>query len=354
MMTTRTPRSKTGSRPAESAGAAVPQSGALKLWGGLGAISVLIALTTFGRWIASPNFSAVDPGRDHYPYLWVLRSVEAVSVAMVLAFAWFCLVRPLIRERTFGFDGKLLVGLLLAFMVDPTFNAFGHNFAMNANSVNLGGWGPYLPFYSAPGQGRFPEALLWAMPLYVYCGIAAAMLGGMALRFMRSRWPRLSTAERWLILYLLFVVGDFLFEFTCFVYPQLYVFSGVKGNLSLFAGTLHQFPVYHSLAAGLYAGAVTWLRESRDDSGRSAIERGADQIKGRARTALSFLAIAGYAAAAAFLGYFLPFSYMSMKADTYIKLPSYLSAGAYCGDRGEPICPSQYLNDLRVHTKETG
>jgi hypothetical protein len=329
------------------------QSGALKLWAGVGAVAVALALTTYARWIASDDFEAVEPGPDHYSYLWALRAMEVVSVAMVLAFLWFCLARPLLRERVFTFDGKLLLGLLLAYVVDPTFNAFGHNFAMNAHSVNLGGWGEKLPFFSAPGQGRYAEALLWAMPLYVYCGIAAAMLGGVALRFLRTRLPRMSTAGIWLLLYLAFVIGDFAFEFTFFVLPQLYVFSGVKGNLSLFAGTLHQFPIYHSFAAGLFAGAITWLRDSRDDSGRSAIERGADQVTGRARTALSFLAITGYATAAAFLGYFLPFSYASMKADTYTDVPSYLSTGAFCGDKGKPICPSQYLDQLRLRAKET-
>jgi hypothetical protein len=333
----------TGSRP----------SGALTLWAGIGAVAVVLALTTYGRWVASDDFEAAGPGPDHYSYLWALRGMEVVSAVMVLAFLWFCLVRPLIRERTFSFDGKLLLGLLLAYVVDPTFNAFGHNFAMNAHSVNLGGWGEKLPFFSAPGQGRYAEALLWAMPLYVYCGIAAAMLGGVVLRFLRTRFPQMSTAGLWLLLYLAFVAGDFAFEFTFFVLPQLYVFSGVKGNMSFFAGTLHQFPIYHSLAAGLFAGAITWLRDSRDDSGRSPIERGADQITGRARTALSFLAITGYATAAAFLGYFLPFSYMSMKADTYTDTPSYLSSGAFCGDKGKPICPSQYLDDLRSRAKET-
>lgn len=327
-------------------------SGALKLWAGLGAVCVALALSTYARWIGSSDFAHVDPGPDHYDYLWVLRTMEVVSVVMVLAFLWFCLVRPLVRDRTFTFDGKLLLGLLLAYIVDPTFNAFGHNFAMNAHSVNLGGWGDHLPLFSAPGQGHYAEALLWAMPLYVYCGIAAAMLGGLALRVLRTRLPRRSTAEIWLLLYLAFVVGDFAFEFTFFVLPQLYVFAGVKANMSLFAGTLHQFPIYHSLAAGLFAGSITWLRDSRDETGRSAIERGADHITGRARTTLSFLAITGYATAAAFLGYFLPFSYMSMKADTYTDVPSYLSAGAFCGDKGKPICPSQYLDQLRLRAKE--
>lgn len=328
-------------------------SGALKFWAAIGAGAVALAVTTYARWVGSSDFKHVDPGPDHYSYMWVLIGMEVVSVTFVLGFAWFCLLRPLWRERRLTFDGKLLVGLMIAYVVDPTFNSFNHSFAMNAHSVNFGAWGNKLPFFTAPGQGRLAEAVLWAAPLYIYCGIAAAMLGCKALAFLRRRLPAMSTAGLYLLLYLGFVIGDFVFEFSLFVAPHLYVFPGVKGDAALFAGTLHQFPVYHSLYAGLFAGAITWLRDSRDDSGRSAIERGADHLTARARSLLSFLAITGFATCAAFFGYFLPFSYTSMSADTYTNLPSYLSSAAFCGTKGTPQCPSEYLNHLQLEAKET-
>ncbi len=328
------------------------ESGAIRFWAALGIGAVVLAVSSYGRWTFSEDFSAPPTGPDNYEYLWALRAVEVISVAFVLGFLWFCLLRPLIRDRELTFDGKLLLGLILAYVVDPTFNSFNHSFAMNAYSVNLGSWGDQIPFFPAPGQGQLAEALLWAMPLYVYCGIAAAMLGCSALNRMRQRFPAASTVALYAALYLGFVVGDFIFEFTLFVLPQLYVFPGVKGDLSLFAGELHQFPIYHSIFAGWFAIAITWLRDSRDGSGRSSIERGAEAITGRARTAISFLAITGYATVAAFLGYFLPFSYASMGADTYTDLPSYLSSAAFCGDEGKPDCPSEYLNQLRIRAEE--
>jgi len=327
------------------------RSGAIALWATLGAGVVVLAATTYLRWMGSSDFSAPDAGSDHYPYLWVLRTVEVVSVAFVAGFAWFCLLRPLIRERRFTFDGKLLVGLLIAYVVDPTFNMYNHAFAMNAHSVNVGAWGDQLPGMAAPGQGQLAEALCWAAPLYVYCGIAAAMLGCAGLRALRRRFPGASSVSLWMVLYLAFVLGDVAFEFFLFVLPQLYVFPGVKGDWSLFAGTLYQFPVYHSLLAGVFACAITWLRDSRDDSGRSAVERGARMSSGPMYQAASFLAITGYAAVAAFLGYFAPFAYLSMQADTFTPLPSYLRTGAFCGTPDTPECPAQYLDHLQ-HTHQ--
>lgn len=322
-------------------------SGAMAFWAMIGTAVLVLALTTYARWIGSPDFSAPSPGADRYRYLWVLRSVEVVSVAFVLGFVWVCLLRPLVRERRFTFDGKLLLGLLIAYVVDPTFNIFNHAFAMNAHSVNVGAWGNVLPAMTAPGQGRLAEALCWAAPLYVYCGIAAAMLGCLGLTSLRRRFPDASNAALWAVVYAAFVVGDFIFEFCFFVLPQLYVFPGVRGDWSVFAGTLHQFPVYHSLLAGVFACAITWLRDSRDESGRSAVERGARVSTGARYELGSFLAITGYAAAAAFLGYFAPFAYLSMQADTFTDLPSYLDTGAYCGTAGTPECPAEYLHHLK-------
>jgi hypothetical protein len=327
-------------------------SGAVRFWAVIGTGALALAVTTYGRWLVSSDFSAPDPAPDHYQYLWALRAMEVVSVLFVAGFLWFCLLRPLVREHRFTFDGKLLLGLLIAYVVDPTFNIFNHSFAMNAYSINAGAWGDLLPGMAAPGQGRLAEAVAWAAPLYVYCGIAAAMLGCRALAALRRRFPQASTTTLWAVLYAGFVVGDFFFEFGLFVAPQLYVFPGVKGDWSLFSGTLHQFPVYHSLLAGVFACAITWLRDSRDESGRSAVELGAGVVSGRASEALSFLAITGYATCAAFLGYFAPFAYLSMQADTYTDLPSYLDTAAYCGDVGKPECPAQYLNNLKRNYQE--
>jgi hypothetical protein len=48
--------------------AAARPSGALKLWAGLGAVCVALALSTYARWIGSSDFRHVAPGPDHYDY----------------------------------------------------------------------------------------------------------------------------------------------------------------------------------------------------------------------------------------------------------------------------------------------
>lgn len=322
--------------------------GTVNFWAGFGGLVAVSFGYLLVRWVLSGDFSRPDPGPDPYPYLWWLRTVEVISVLAVLGFGWFTVLGPWLRTRRVPFDGKLLLGLMLAYQVDPILNYYNPSFMMNAHSVNFGAWSDGIPGYSSPAQGHMAEGFLWAMPLYMYFGLLAAMIGGRVLAILGRRLPSASKVTLYTILFILVTIGDFIVEFSALVYPQLYVFSGTPKSMTLFAGEIYQFPVYHSVFAAVFAVMITWLRESRDSADVSAVERGLDRlaVSDRIKGALSFLAITGWATLAA-LGYFVPFAWMSMQADSYPKLPSYLTTSAYCGQPGTPLCASQYLNELQ-------
>ncbi|HTK61471.1 MAG TPA: spirocyclase AveC family protein [Pseudonocardia sp.] len=322
-------------------------AGTVNFWATLGGVLTVSFIYLLLRWVLSADFTAPDPGPDHYPYLWWLRTVEVASVLAVLGFGWFTVIRPWLQTRRIPFDGKLLIGLMIAYQVDPILNYYNPSFLMNAHSVNLGAWSNGIPGYSSPGQGRMAEGFLWAMPLYMYFGLLAAIIGGRVLTWLGRRLPRASNASLYTILFVLVTIGDFFVEFSALVYPQLYVFAGTPKSLTLFAGRIYQFPVYHCVFAAVFAVMITWLRQSRDADGVSAVERGLDRlaVHDRIKGLLSFLAITGWATVSA-LGYFLPFAWMSMQADSYPPLPSYLTTSAYCGQPHAPVCASQYLKQL--------
>src|SRR5579862_8809636 len=115
-------------------------SGAVQFWATVGGVVLLFAVYAFIRWITSADFAAPDPGPDHYPYLLWLRTAEVLSVLAVMAFLWLKAIRPWITERRVPFDGKLLLGLMTAYVVDPILNFYNHDFAMNAHSVSFGAW----------------------------------------------------------------------------------------------------------------------------------------------------------------------------------------------------------------------
>lgn len=320
---------------------------ALTFWTAVGTLTAGLAIYAWAGWVFSGDAHRVDPGPDHYQYLWYLRVFETVSVAATLFMAWRFVMHPWRTERRVPFDGKVLLGMLLAYYVDPLLNIFNTGFAFNAHAVNFGAWTNFMPAFPSPQQDNLAEGLLWAQPLYMYFGVLAAMLGCALLNLLRRRLPRASMTTIYAVIFIIFVLADVAVELPLIVYPQLYVFPGVPEHFSLFPGTLHQFPLYHAIFAAVFAVMVTWLRDSVDASGRSAVERGIDSIDmaGWRRGITSYLAVTGFCTVAA-LGYFLPFAVSTMTADTYVELPSYLEPASFCGADG-PECPSQYLDDLQ-------
>ncbi|MHB8693811.1 MAG: spirocyclase AveC family protein [Solirubrobacteraceae bacterium] len=326
--------------------ASTPQrrSGTVGWWAAFGAVGIAVALETWVRWITSSDFTKPNPGPDHYRSMTYLTIFEIASCTLAALFLWRLVIRPWIRERRMPLDGKILIGLTLSYFVDPILNLYSPTFAMNAHSVSFGSWANQLPFYTAPHQDRFAEGLLWAPELYMYFGLLAAIAGCWLLDRMRARFPRASTATLYTVLFAIFVCADFPAEWFAIVRPQIYVFAGVPKDFSLFAGTLHQFPIYQSLFAAVFAIMITWLRDSKDTHGRTAVERGLDtlSISNARKGLLSFLAVTGFMLACV-LGYFLPYSWAATSADTYVRLPSYLSTAAYCGTPGTPSCSSQTI-----------
>lgn len=322
--------------------------GPLVFWSAFGVVATTLAVVAWTGWLTSGDFHRPDPGTDHYRFLWYLRAFQAISLVVSLGMIGWFVVRPWRRARRVPIDGKILLGMMIAYYVDPLLNVFNHAFAMNAYAVNFGSWASFMPGYPSPGQDRFAEGLLWAQPLYMYFGLLAAMGGCQLLRLLRARMRRASAATLYAIVFVAFALADVVAELVFIVYPQLYMFPGVPRHFSLFAGRIYQFPLYQALFAAVFASMVTWLRDSVDDTGRSAVERGVDDLGYRPlrRHATSFMAVTGFCTAAA-LGYFLPYCAATMTADTYVQLPSYLRTSAFCGIAGKPVCPSQYLDELQ-------
>lgn len=320
----------------------------LVFWSAFGSVVTLLALFAWIGWISSDGFERAEPGPDHYRFLWYLRTFEVASVFITAGMLWGFVIRPWRRARRVPIEGKILLGMMIAYYVDPILNVFNHAFAMNAHAVSFGSWSSFMPGFTAPQQERFAEGLLWAQPLYMYFGLLAALGGCWLLDKLRARLPRASMATIYAVVFVVFMLADVVVEMVFIVYPQLYIFPGVPEKFSLFAGEIYQFPLYQSIFAAVFAIMVTWLRDSVDDDGRSAVERGVDalNVSELRKRAMAFMAVTGFCTASA-LGYFLPYAAATMTADTYVELPSYMSPAAYCGVEGTPRCPSQHLDDLQ-------
>lgn len=308
----------------------------------LGAILLVVAAQGWLRWFFSDEFGRPIPtGPDHYPYLWFLRALEAASVATTIYLCWRFLIKPWITEGKVSFDGKLVIGMMIGYFWEPMVNFYNFTFAFNAHSFSFGTWSNYIPGFRYPGQEHLPDGLLYALPQYVYSGVLLSLIGAWWLRFSASRLPRLSEISRWAALFFILALIWMPFEFLFFILPQVWIYQSAVSSLSLFAGTIYQFPIYEGFIMALFGLGVTYLRVSRNDRGETFAEVGLQSISPRWRNKMSTLAVTGVVCLWTGISYFGPWTWLQVQADaTAGNSPSYMRSGI-CGGGTDMACPDR-------------
>lgn len=122
------------------------RSGAVTVWAVIGVVWLVFIGQVLLRWITGDDGSfgpaaIVGPDEMDTWRLVAMRVVEAISVGIMVAMAWICLIRPWRETGRIGLDGKLYIAATLAAPIDPLINYFHWTFAWNANAVNWGSWG---------------------------------------------------------------------------------------------------------------------------------------------------------------------------------------------------------------------
>lgn len=308
----------------------------------LGAILLVVAAQGWLRWFVSDDFGQPIPaGPDHYPYLWYLRGLEIASAASTVYLCWRFLIKPWITEGKVSFDGKLVIGMMIGYFWEPMVNFYNYTFAMNAHSISWGTWSNYIPGFRYPGQAHFPDGLLYALPQYVYSGVLLSLIGAWWLRFSERKFPQLGQISRWVALFFLLAGIWMPFEFALFIVPQVWIYQGVVGSLSLFPGTVYQFPLYEGFIMALFGCGVTFLRVTRNDRGETFVEGGLQSISARWRNKVSTLAVTGVVCLWTGVSYFGPWTWLQVQNDsTAVNSPSYLRSGI-CGGGTDMACPDR-------------
>jgi Spirocyclase AveC-like len=331
-------------------------SGRVWLWSALGLAMVVLAVTCWTRWLLSPQATPVNPGPDPYSFGWVIRLTEVISLSVFVFLLWYALLRPAYRLRTINLDGKLFLGGLFASVLDVLCQMFNPTWALNAHSLNLGTWARQFPGFAAPQADRWAWSLGWCMPAYIWLGVGAAIVGCAYLDALRRRLPRLSTV----ILYGVVLV-TFMVAFGCLATvwnrTGVYTYVSSPDALTLWAGTTHRLPLTELLFISSYCLMFAWLRDGRDANGRCAVDRDIDTlpVSPKIKTLLSTLAVCGWAGFTTLVAYQIPNDWVAMTGDinSIPVLPSYQQGSIYCGQPGKPLCPNQYLTQLK-HAQSGG
>lgn len=318
------------------------RSATVWLWAALGAVSTFVIVRGLGAWMAGPDFASSPKGSDPISHtrLLVLHCFEAAVFAAGLLMVWRYLLRPLARERAFTFDGMLIVAVLLMYFYDPLDNYFNYTFSYNAYFLNFASWAREVPGLQAPNQRLFPEPFLVMSGFYAVFMFGSAVFGCWYMGKLAARRPGASNLRLFAHLFLIVVIIDTVVE-NVFMRTEFAAYPGVVHSLSAFAGKYYQFPLYEPFIIATFACGMTAIRWFRDDRGHSIAERGVETLRvaGPARTGVRFLAVTGLVHTWFILGYFVPYNFFALKADTFPPMPSYLRAGI-CGQGTDYACPS--------------
>jgi Spirocyclase AveC-like len=299
------------------------------LWGG---IWTLITVVAWARWILSDTLfgpAPILPGDEMASWrLLALRCLEIGSVLIVLRISWVGLLKPWLADRQYGLDAKLLLGGIIGFSADALLNIHELLFAFNSHSFNLGVWTSFMPFYT-DGPARYAEALAWGFPMYVYFGVGASYAGCALIAQLRKRYAGISYASALAVTYVVFVISDMVLENIIIRTTQAYMYVKTYESLTLFAGTIYQFPFYESVLSALVCLGFTVIRQSalENPEGLSLVERGAERFDPRIRQLVRTVAVIGATGALFLVAYHLPFNWLGLIGSSVIEPPTYMLPG---------------------------
>jgi hypothetical protein len=299
----------------------------------VGLVWFAVCVEVLARWVTSgeqfepaPKIGP-DVVSDHR--LIALRVFEVISLAVMIAFIWYCVVKPLRKTGKLSLDGMFVIGGIVCFVADAFLNVHQYLFAWNSENVNRGVWVRFLPFHNPDAPSRYAESFLWGPPMYIYFCAGVAIVACYEAKKVRLRWPAMSKFT----LFVLVFAGEFIFDFVVenvvIRTTHAYAFAKTYEPLTLWAGKVHQFPIYESILVAFVGCVFTWARMEAEERppGQSPIEFGAQRWRPSLQGWVRNFAVVGFCAVTLVLGYHLPFNWLGLIGTSVADLPTYLLPG---------------------------
>lgn len=320
-----------------------------KLWIIHGAAWAALIVYCLTMWVVSGDFTPNTLGRGEEPFWYVVlvRCVEVFfGIIMSGWILWRWVIKPKITTKRMSFDGLFFLAAWLMFFQEPWINWTTYQFQYATTFVNFGGWMRWIPGWSSPNAELIPVPLVYAMAYLWMCGI----LGYASSRYMahqRRKDPSRGAFRLILQTYALMICVDIAIE-QFMTRTQLIGYSATIPELTLWAGTDHQFPIYEPFSwAGTFV-ALGSLHFFRDDKGRSFVERGVDKLPFRSegtKTFARFLALVGACQLAILFTFNIPYWFYAQHAGPMPQ--EHISRdwrnGGVCGPNTDYACPHPLL-----------
>lgn len=300
----------------------------------IGVVWFVICVEVIARWVTSGEEFQPAPkiGPDVMePWRLVsLRVFEAISLAVMFAFVWYCVIKPLRQTGRLGLDGKFVIGGLICFVADAFLNVHEYLFAWNSENVNRGVWVRFLPFHNPEAPSRYAESLIWGPPMYIYFCAGVAIVACHEVKRLRRRFPSLNSK---FVVFLWVFAFEFIFDFVVenvvIRVTHAYAFAKTYEPLTLWAGEVYQFPIYESILVAFVGCVFTWARMEAEErpAGQSPIEIGVERWRPSMQPWVRDFAVLGFCMVTLVFVYHLPFNWLGLIGTSYADLPSYLLPG---------------------------
>ena len=294
------------------------------LWIGNGVFWLALMAYVYFAWVVSGDFAVNTIGRGQEPD-WYVILVRCVEVGLGVIFTGWCvwhfIVKPKLRTGSFSFDGLFFIGCFLMAFQEPWMNWINLQFLYATTFVNFGFWGPHIPGWFLPNAQLIPMPLVY-FAAYIWMVGFGAWAGARFMGFQRRRNPALPAWRLIAQTFGVMVLVDLLVE-GLMVHTQLINYPSVIHEVTISAGTDHQFPLYESLIWPSTFILLSSMYYFRDDAGRTFMERGIDRIhfrSARMKTFARFAAIAGFCQLAILVTFNIPYQVIGLHSDPVPKV----------------------------------
>lgn len=320
-----------------------------RLWVVHGVAWLALIVYCWTAWVVSGNFTPNTLGRGTEPtwYVILVRCVEVVFGIFVTGWIlWHFVIRPKIRTGKMSFDGLFFLAGWLMFFQEPWINWVTYQFQYATTFVNFGSWLNFIPGWSSPNAQLIPVPMVY-FTAYLWMCAMSGYLGSRYMGYQRRKDPSRSRFRLVAQTYLVMIVGDVVVELIM-TRTGLISYSATIPQLTLFAGTDHQFPLYEPLSWPGTFILLSCLHFFRDDQGRSWPERGIDKLKIQrewVRTLARFAAIAGACQLCILLAFNIPYGFYSLHSGPMPQplIDREYRNGGVCGPKTAYDCPDPRL-----------
>ncbi|WP_182915931.1 spirocyclase AveC family protein [Massilia cavernae] len=318
-------------------------------WAIIGVVFLVYFFYVMGSWITSSDFARTMPASpvpDEIKFK--MNLLQVVTCFITVLTIYYFVIKPKLRTGRFSFLALFMFAHITTLVHDPLGNYSAVHVAYNAYPMNMGSWANFIPGFLTPNQNLMPESFFMMMPPYIWYNCMLSAGFAWVWRKLAERFPQGGTLIVIAAVFIVMMVADLVAEFG-FIRSHGYSYIGGIQSVSLWSGTMFQFPLYIPVLTAMLTMGFTTLLYYRDDKGESWADRGIGKLKlsDSGKTFVRFLSLTGAMHMINLVTFWMPLQFFTMNGDTApATTPNYI-INNICGEGTPHPCNGANFNPRR-------